>query len=132
VTVAVDASVIVAALLATGPDGEWAEEILLSGELVCPHIMPAEVASALRRAEIAGEISADLASAAHSDLALLRVAYYDYAPLAQAAWRLRHSVNAYDAWYVALANELQVPLATLDRRLTRAPGVTCQFLTPGR
>jgi predicted nucleic acid-binding protein len=39
-------------------------------------------------------------------------------------------VTAYDAAYVALAEELAVPLATLDRRLARAGGPTCTFLLP--
>ncbi len=35
-----------------------------------------------------------------------------------------------DACYVALAELLGAPLVTLDRRLTRAPGPRCVFLTP--
>jgi predicted nucleic acid-binding protein len=36
----------------------------------------------------------------------------------------------YDACYVALAEALQAPLATLDARLTRAQGLGCAFLLP--
>jgi predicted nucleic acid-binding protein len=43
-----------------------------------------------------------------------------------------HTVTSYDAWYVALAEALELPLATLDGRLSRARGVGCKFLTPGR
>jgi hypothetical protein len=32
-------------------------------------------------------------------------------------WGLRHNVAIYDGWYVALAEALNVPLATLDARL---------------
>ncbi|MCF6370567.1 PIN domain-containing protein [Rhizobium halophilum] len=32
----------------------------------------------------------------------------------------RHSLTAYDAAYLALALERQLPLATLDRKLTKA------------
>jgi len=37
-------------------------------------------------------------------------------------WELRHHVTAYDAAYVALAEELKAPLLTRDRRLAAAPG----------
>ena len=33
-----------------------------------------------------------------------------------------------DAWYVAVAEALSAPLATLDIRLTKAPGPHCRFL----
>jgi predicted nucleic acid-binding protein len=38
------------------------------------------------------------------------------------AWRLRGSVTAYDAIYVALAEVLAVPVITCDARLAEAPG----------
>jgi predicted nucleic acid-binding protein len=40
-------------------------------------------------------------------------------------------VTSYDAWYVAVAEALGLPLATLDARLSRAKGVSCKFLIPG-
>jgi predicted nucleic acid-binding protein len=45
-------------------------------------------------------------------------------------WTLHPNVTAYDAAYVALAEELDLPLVTLDRRLSRAVGPTCRFVTP--
>ena len=48
------------------------------------------------------------------------------------AWALRESVTCYDACYVALAELLDVPLVTLDRRLARAPGPRCTVLVPPR
>ena len=43
----------------------------------------------------------------------------------------RHTVTSYDAWYVALAEALKLPLATLDETLSKSNGVACEFLTPG-
>ena len=62
----------------------------------------------------------------------LGVSLFPYAPLAQRIWELRGNVTAYDAWYVALAEALDCELATVDRRLSRAPGCRCPFLTPPR
>jgi predicted nucleic acid-binding protein len=129
VILVIDASVVVAALVDAGPAGRWAESVLASAPLVAPHLMPVEVANILRRATLAGEISADVASLAHGDLISLRVALFPYPPFASRVWDLRANLTAYDAWYVALAESLGARLATLDVRLSRAPGVDCEFAT---
>ncbi len=127
----VDASVLIVALVDGGADGQWAEEILTGGSLAAPHLMPVEVANILRRAERAGEISADVAALAHADLADLRVDLFPYLPFADRVWEPRSNLTAYDAWYVALAERLECELATLDGRLSRAPGPRCGFVVPG-
>ncbi|MFN8104260.1 MAG: type II toxin-antitoxin system VapC family toxin [Acidimicrobiia bacterium] len=128
-TLVVDASAIVAALVDTGPAGRWAES-LLTYDLVAPHLLPVEVAGVLRRSAGAGEISDDVASLGHADLVDLRIRLFPYQLVATRVWELRHNVGAYDAWYVAVAELLEAPLATLDRRLAAAAGPTCEFRTP--
>lgn len=129
-TVVVDASLVVSALVDSGPDGTWAERVLVDGPLAAPHLMLVEVANILRRAALAGAISADTASIAHADLLALRVDLFPYAPFAERVWDLRGNVTSYDAWYVALAEHLGCPLATLDGKLAAAPGPRCSFTTP--
>jgi predicted nucleic acid-binding protein len=131
VTFVVDASVVVAALVDSGRDGGWAEQFLASGALAAPHLLPVEVANVLRRSSAAGDISADVASLAHADLLDLRVDLFPYAMFAERVWELRANLSSYDAWYVAVAESLDAPLATLDVRLAGAPGPICNFLTPG-
>lgn len=128
--VVVDASVAVAALVDSGPDGRWAEQVLLSGYLAAPHLLPAEVGNVLRRAALTGQISADAATLAHADLQSLRIDLFPYEPFADRIWELRANVTAYDAWYVALAEFLDCPLATLDAGLARAPGISCELTLP--
>jgi predicted nucleic acid-binding protein len=82
----------------------------------------------LRGAVRVRQLSEDSASLAYADLLTLRVELFGYYPLARRIWELRGNVTAYDAWYVALAEALDSPLATLDARLARAPGPQCQFL----
>jgi len=130
VTIVVDASLVVAALIDSGIDGRWAESMLEFEALAAPHLLPVEVANVLRRAVAMGEVSADSASLAHADLLGLRVSLFAYEPFANRVWELRAGVSAYDAWYVALAESLDAPLATLDRRLTRSTGPRCRFAIP--
>jgi predicted nucleic acid-binding protein len=132
VTLVVDASAVVAALIDGGPAGRWAERLLTSDHLAAPHLMPVEAANILRRAALAGTIYQDSASLAHADLLALRVELFPYEPLADRVWELRGNVTAYDAWYVALAEVLDAPLATLDGRLSAAFGPECPFLVPPR
>lgn len=128
--VVVDASAVVAALVDAGPVGRWAESAVFSEALAAPHLMPVEAANILRRAALHREISADVASLAHDDLGALRVELFPYEPFAARVWELRANATAYDAWYVALAEQLEAPLVTLDRALADAPGLRCAVRTP--
>lgn len=125
-----DASVVIASLVDDGDDGRWAAQLLRSNDLAAPHLMPAEVANMLRRSVLAKELSKELATLAHADLILLRIDLFAYESFARRVWELRGNVTAYDAWYVALAESLGAPLATLDKNLARAPGPRCKFETP--
>jgi predicted nucleic acid-binding protein len=92
--------------------------------------MPAEATSVLRRAELLGDVSPDVASIAYADLLSVSVELFSFEPFAARVWQLRANLTPYDAWYVALAETLNTRLATLDRRLSSATGPTCEFETP--
>ncbi len=126
----VDASLVVAALIDSGKDGTWAQDVLADGQLAAPHLMPVEVANILRRATLSGQISADSAALAHADLLALPIQLFPYGPFADRVWELRANLTSYDAWYVALAETLDAKLATLDLRLSRAQGARCLFEIP--
>jgi len=128
VTLVVDASMVVAALVDSGTDGRWAEALLAGGSLAAPHLLLVEAANILRRSAASGAISAEQASMAHADLLDLRVELFPYAPFAARIWELRENVTCYDAWYVAVAETFNAPLATLDARLASAPGPRCRFM----
>lgn len=127
-TLVVDASVLAAALIDAGPVGSWAERKLLGNKLVAPHIVLAEVASVLRRAELDARVSDVSATMAHTDLVDLPIGLLPYEPFAERIWQLRETVTPYDAWYVAIAEFYGVSFVTLDRKLASAPGPTCEFL----
>jgi predicted nucleic acid-binding protein len=128
--IVVDSSVLVAALIDTGPNGVWAEDVLAGGSLHAPELVCAEATNILRRLERAKLITTPEANAAQDDLMQLNIELLSFAPFADRIWELRHNVTSYDAWYVATAEALKLPLATLDEPLCRSNGVECQFLTP--
>ena len=126
-----DSSLIAAALIDSGPRGAWAENVLALGSLHAPELMLVEVSNILRRLEDSGQIATPEANGAQEDLMLLEVELLPFAPFADRVWELRRNVTSYDAWYVAIAEALELPLATLDKRLSRSTGVACKFLLPG-
>lgn len=125
-----DASALVALLVDGGPAGQWATEHLSGADLLAPHLAPCETANILRRHELASLISADQAAQAHADLLDLSIELWPYDLLAARAWELRANVSIYDATYVALAEQVEATLVTLDARIAGAPGIRCAVLTP--
>jgi predicted nucleic acid-binding protein len=90
----------------------------------------AEATNVLRRLELAARITTPEATAAQEDLMQLEIELFPFEPFAERIWRLRRTVTSYDAWYVAVAEALGFPLATLDVRLAKSDGPKCEFLTP--
>ncbi len=131
-TAVVDASAVVAALVDSGPHGEWAESVVAANALAAPELVLAEATDILRRMERAEILSRIEANGAQADLLGMAIELFPFAPFARRVWELRSNLTSYDAWYVALAEALDCPLATLDGKLTRAPGPKCAFIVPAR
>lgn len=129
-TVVIDASALVATLVDSGSEGEWAEQAIAGGLLLAPELILVETANTLRRLESSGDISRLEANSAFRDLMRLEIELVPFAPFAHRTWELRDNLTSYDAWYVAVAEAFECPLATLDRKLSRAPGPTCRIVAP--
>lgn len=97
--------------------------------LEAPSHIHAEVASGLRDNLRRGVISPDFAASAHNESLVIPFRLFEYRPFGTRVWQLRENLTPYDAWYVALAEYLEEPFATLDGNLIRSPGPRCQFLT---
>ena len=126
----VDSSILISALVENTPEGVWSRNLISGGELYCPELVLAEVANVLRRMEGINQISPAEARLALGDLLNLGLKLHPFAPYATRIWELRHNLTSYDAWYVALAESLDRPLATVDAKLTRASGPRCAFIAP--
>jgi predicted nucleic acid-binding protein len=130
VTVVVDSSVVVAALVDGGPDGSWARAGVRDHALAAPAHLHVEVSNVLRRAVLAGRLGREAGVLAHRDLVQLTVTTFPFEPLADRVWELHPTVTSHDAAFVALAEALDAELWTLDRRLTAASGPRCPFRVP--
>lgn len=120
--IVVDATAVVDAL--TVPEGtDKLRTRLALEDLNAPSLLDYEVVSALRGLTMAGRLSearATDALADFNDVPITRWPFKD--ALRQRAFQLRHTVSGYDAAYVALAEALDCPLVTRDRRLARSHG----------
>jgi predicted nucleic acid-binding protein len=117
--IVVDASAVLEALMRT----DAAVDRLADEQLIAPHIIDVEIAAGFRRLVVAQRVDARLVEELFQDLADTEIFRYPHSELLPRAWELRHNVSVYDAVYVALAEALDAPLVTLDRRLAGAPGV---------
>ena len=119
--VVVDASVLVDALLIDGP----ARARLADANLQAPDLIDAELHSVLRRLVIAGRLPEKHALRALITSQQLGLRRHVSRHLWPRAWELRTNLTAYDALYVALAEQLGATLLTADARAARAPGLLC-------
>ena len=119
--IVVDASAALAALLNNGP----ARLALSSDHLHAPHLVDSEVANALRRRVSTVQLKPDDAWKALDTWRRLGLTRYPVIGMLERIWLLRNNLSAYDASYVALAEQLGCALLTCDGRLGRALGVRC-------
>jgi predicted nucleic acid-binding protein len=121
--IVIDASAVLEALLHTPAATAVEARLFAQGEtLHAPHLLDVEVAQVLRRFASRGEIAPERGRSALADLADFPLQRYPHDLLLPRIWELRDTVTAYDAAYVALAEALDAPLLTRDRRLAAAPG----------
>lgn len=119
--IVVDASAVVTGLLNDGPSRRW----LGADQLHVPHLIDSEVASGLRRRVLGREIGDHDGWAALDTWRHLAATRYAVHSLLERVWQLRSNLSAYDAGYVALAEQLDCSLVTADARLSLAPGTRC-------
>jgi predicted nucleic acid-binding protein len=121
--IVVDASALLEVLLRTEA-AEAVERQLFANRqtLHAPHLIDVEVAQVVRRYAAGGEIAGERGQAAVADLLDFPLRRYPHDVLLPRVWELRNNFTAYDAVYVALAEALDAPLLTRDKRLAASAG----------
>jgi predicted nucleic acid-binding protein len=121
--IVLDASAAVDWLLQTSA-GQLIENRIYSRNetLHTPHLLDLEVTQVLRRLLLHGVVTAHRADEAVRDLLDLRINRYPHFVLLPRIWQLRNNFSAYDAAYIALAENLGAALVTRDGRLASASG----------
>lgn len=120
--VVIDASAVVDLLLELPINQPLLRRLEDVSELHAPHLIDLEVLSVLRRLVRSGTMGLDAAGMARRSLAELPIERYPHVLLRDRIWELRDNLTVYDAAYVALAEELELPLVTSDGRLARSVG----------
>jgi predicted nucleic acid-binding protein len=123
--IVVDASILANVVGDDGAPGGHARAALAGQDVSVPDLADVEVVSVLRRRWLTKTMTARRFAAAIDDLAMLPAERYPVLPFMPRAYELRANVSAYDATYVALAEQLGCPLLTADARLASAPGARC-------
>jgi predicted nucleic acid-binding protein len=115
--------VVDASLLIDAARGTPRATLVLSGiEMHAPVTIDAEVLHGLRRALFVGRVTAEDVEIALGMLRDAPITRHMVKPFLKRMWALRHNITAYDAGYVALAESLNAPLLTRDRRLAQSSG----------
>ena len=121
--IVVDASIASEILLGRPGDTAALERLFGTDEhMHAPQLFDAEVVQVIRGAWLDDDIGDEAGEMAISFLRAFPITRHSHEPFIERAWALRNNVTAYDAMYVALAESLDAPLITRDRRLARSSG----------
>jgi len=107
--------------------GDTVDARLSAGAMHAPHLIDVEIVHALRRLVAAGRLSAVRAEEALTDFSDLALVRHPHQPFLWRIWELRDQLTAYDAAYVALAETLDAPIVTCDRRAASSRGHRARF-----
>jgi predicted nucleic acid-binding protein len=115
--IVVDASVYIQILTEPNKSSDLIDLLQLHDEYAAPHIVDLEVMNGLRKHVFNKRMTAEQARNAlevFNDMHILRHATY---PLNDNIWRVRDNMTPYDAAYVILARQLDLPFLTRDKKL---------------
>jgi predicted nucleic acid-binding protein len=130
--IVLDSSAAVDYLLGLEPLRSWVERQLDEARwsLHVPHVFDVEVVNVVRKLVLSGKIARVQGAERVSQLSDFPLRRYPHVQLLDRVWELHPTVTPADACFVALAEALDMPLVTTDRRLGRASGLRVPIVAP--
>lgn len=121
--IVIDASLALDIAIVTPDAAQISDALRETGEaLAAPELIELEVLQVLRRLVSRRQITPARGRTALAIFAALEIERFSHVPLRARIWQLRDNLTAYDAAYFALAELLDAPLWTRDRKFQSAPG----------
>ncbi len=119
----VDASVIIELLFRTKLGDKISDVLFKSNtNLIAPELLSIECIQVIRRFISSKELSLVRSKEVFHDLKDLPIKYYPHQILLDRIWELKNNFTAYDATYLALAENLNAPLLTTDSAFNKGFG----------
>lgn len=115
-----DASLLIDVVVGLPAGRPWRAWVAHADRLAAPDCLGVEFGRYLRRHLLAGRLTSDDVDRALTTLHALGIEMYPTAPLLSDAMAMHENATFDDALYLALAQRLDEPLATNDRKLARA------------
>ena len=118
--IVVDSSVFVHVLTNSADSGDLIDTLESAKEFAAPHILDLEVLNAFRKLIFKKQMSARQANGANDVYWGFNIHRYDTHALSPLIWSMRNNFTPYDAAYVVLAHQFDLPFLTRDKRLHSA------------
>jgi predicted nucleic acid-binding protein len=126
--IVVDTSAMVEFLLGRDELGFRAREVMADNlPVAAPYAIDLECTAALRGLVLGRKVSPDDAAESLETLDQIDLRRMDHSPFMRRVWELRDSMWPYDAIFVAMAESLDVPLLTVDKKYAGTPGIRCDI-----
>jgi predicted nucleic acid-binding protein len=117
----IDASALLELITGPTPDLRL-RRTALTRQGAAPELIDLEAANVLRRAVLAGHVHPEVGRTRLQEIRDTPITRTAHRPLLPRVWELRGAITAYDAAYVALAEQFDVPLLTCDTKLGKSNG----------
>lgn len=125
--IVVDTSAVVEFLLGRDEIGFRAREVIAAdGQVAVPYAIDLECTSAFRGLVLGKKVSAADAAESLETLEQTNLLRMDHSPFMRRVWELRDNMWPYDAIFVAMAESLDIPLITTDKKYANTPGIRCE------
>lgn len=128
-TFIVDASICIRLLANRQADEVLRKRMAAPRTIHAPELIDAEVASGIRGLVLGNKVERKRGLEMLSDFMTLRITRHPLRPHLRRVFELRDNFTAYDAFYVALSEALEMPLLTRDAKFDRTPGHAAQIHT---